>query len=214
MDVVKVLEPFAVNREQENHKEALMTFGEKVTIRRIWTVNDFEAGLVARCAKCSAGDTDDLRDRYQAVYKQSGSTYCPGPNPCYGTGFEGGFRPILYIAYALVTDQLEDWKKSRTGEFTPAKPSIQFMWEPHLQEYDLCSRFERWDGDAPVHEFDRFVLREIQPVTLRTGPRKPRPEDPLTGGAVGVIDGIFVAQQCQMDNLPQEHPLKQVVMVP
>jgi hypothetical protein len=188
-----------------------MFYGEKVTIRHRWNPVDFENGLVDRCTHCGGGDSD-FNARYADVYKQAGESYCTF---CFGTGFEGGFAPTLYIAYALVGEQNEkDWTQERTGMHTPANPPAQFLWTPSLQEHDMFSRFAAWDGDTPVGESNRYELEEVNPVTLRTGPRKAPPADPLTAGGVGVTAQVIVAQSCTVLNLPQHHPLYQVQMTP
>lgn len=210
MDVVKLTEPFATDREQVVHKEALQTFGERVTIRRVWTINDHLNGLVERCTQCQAGTgSASLQSRYADLYKQAGESYCSN---CYGVGFDGGYRPEIYLTWVLITDQLEDWQRGKTGAFTPAKPSAQFMWTPHLQEFDILARFDHWDGEYPLRENDRFILREVQPITLRTGPRPASPSRPLSG-TVGVTDSLIVAQQAQIENLPQKNPMLRVPMV-
>lgn len=211
MDVIRRLELFATDREQEVHREALMTYGEKVTLRKRWTIDHFRAGQVARCSTCQAGGTAGLRTRVSEAYKQAGESYCAS---CHGVGFEGGYQPTLYLAWAVFTDELEDWTQARTGRFRASKPSVQFLWDPPVWEGDIVVRFDVWNGAAPGTEIDRYLLREVRPVMLRTGPRKVIPADPVTGGSHGVTAALTVGQQADVENLPQEHPLRQVVMTP
>lgn len=210
MNVVKLLEPFAVTREQEVHREALQTYGEKVVVRQAWTINDFLKGDVTRCSTCHAGADASEQAMVREVYKQAGESYC---NDCFGVGFTGGFQPILYVSWALITDQMEDWHMTKTGRYTPANPMAQFIWTPHLQEFDLVCRFEYWTGDVPSNELERDVLREVQPVTLRTGPGAPRSTIPGREVA-GVTETLIVGQVCQIENLPQKHTLYDVDMDP
>jgi hypothetical protein len=202
MDVVKLLEPFAVAHEQEWHLEALQTWGERVVIRRVFTVEDLRAGLTTRCAVCNAGPSQPVRDRVAAVYKQGGESYCQA---CWGTGYTGGFSPTAYITWGLASDAARRTQKDRTGVLFPDRPRMEFPWEPPLDQGDLVVRVDEWDDEAdltvPASEFGRFLTSEIELVKVRTGPQRPP-------------DEVLVGQTSDMRALPQEHPLLELPAVP
>lgn len=203
MDVVKFSETWAISREQESHKEALMTFGEKAIIRRVWKLDDYIAGSVTRCVVCQAGTTSSQRSRIASVYQQAGESYC---SSCYGTGFTGGFEPTIYISYVLISDEGREWKHEETGTMEVSRMMVQFPWTPLLDPGDLLVRIRTWSGDTPVQELDRYVLGSTDQVTVRTGPaRRTSPtmttlHDPLT----------LVAQKAEVRNLSQDHPYRGV----
>src|SRR5688572_25132744 len=126
---VKFVEPWALVHEQTYHREALQQFGEKIVLRLAWKVEDFEAGLVDRCTECMQGGELSVQQRYAELYKDSGDSRCLS---CYGIGFEGGFKPYVYITHMIVVDDPEDRIHATTGEMAHNDPQAQFLWDPKV----------------------------------------------------------------------------------
>lgn len=281
--------------------EALAKYGEQIIIRRIWTVEDFTAGDVARCTDCQAGVTQneaqtltvtasggtftlsfravvtanlawnidastlqstlrslstigagnvtvsggpastapltltfisDLANtalplvvgdgvlltgittqikveevqvgsnqqaRVSNVYKQTGDEFCVS---CLGANYEGGYRPVIDIMYALITDDNRDVIRSKQGVFHENNPKAQFPWTPSLNEEDLLVRVQQWapDGVTPLVLGDRYLLRDVTPVSLRTGTSP-------------VLDTLVIGQTCEIQNVPPHHPVSQVPLI-
>lgn len=193
MEIVKELEPWAVSLEQERHLETLKTYGERVALRRVWKFADFQAGLTTRCTVCNAGATGSIRDRISAVYAQSGDAYC---SACLGTGYTGSFEPTIYYIWTLARGTPKAYTEGtelRGGVMPIKRPEVQFPWTPTLDPGDLVVRFRTWTEDVPSDEDSRYILRNIERRSVRTGPRLPQ-------------DDILVAQMTTMQNLPQKHP--------
>lgn len=151
----------------------------------------------------------NVQERVSSVYKQAGASWCTA---CYGVGFEGGFEPIIYVTMALITDQQQETTYSKTGAIQREDPTVQFSFEPLVQEFDLMARVYEWESDniTPKKIAGRFVLEEIKPITLRTGPGTPDdsiaviPEEFRTKYAVPNADWV-IGQEGGVDVLPYEH---------
>lgn len=78
---------------ENSHTEALYAYGEFALFTLMWTVSDFEAGLVGKCPTCFVGD------RGAVAFGQSPDPKCPD---CYGTTFDGGFRAQIIRASIVV----------------------------------------------------------------------------------------------------------------
>lgn len=196
-DVVQ--EDWAIEHEQIWHREALQKFGEKAIIRRRWTLQDFDKGLVTRCARCQGdyGD-DELAARLTEVYK--GSTSDSSCAYCYGVGYEGGFEPLVYAMHILAVDDSDQRARHKTGEFIKHAPRIQLLWAPTFNDGDLIVQ-GIWDGNTMTSEIGRYQMGTVTPMTVRAGNYPQRPE-------------ITVAQQCDMRLLPREHPYYSVPLNP
>lgn len=198
MDVVWYVEPWAAAHEQEWHKEAMQTFGERVLIRQAWQFTDFENGLVTRCTQCAAGGDASVQSRISSVYKQAGDSFC---NNCYGIGFEGGFMPTIYVMHVLALSVPERRNRSRSGEEFEDDPEVQFLWYPKLRDGDLMVRVYEWaaDNQTPLREEARYRLNAVKEESVRTGPR-------------GIYDreDYVVAQTAQVIKIPEGDPFQRV----
>lgn len=206
MEVVKLWETWATTRQQEEHKEALQWYGEKVLVRRVLKLDDFLAGNTTRCEVCQPGGSQSKQSRVAAVYKTSGNTYCES---CYGTGFTGGFEDSVYILYAMFEDTGRNWLKSpgerRAGDMATDNPSnVQFPWNPVLDPGDVVVRVLNWlDDETPQTELDRYIISDVSWVTVRTGSQRTR-----FGEMTGADDTLLVAQKAAVHNIPEEHPYR------
>lgn len=161
----------------------------------------------------------DVASRITQVYKQSGDSWCPA---CYGVGFEGGFEPVIYVTWALISDQEQETTQGKTGTIQRETPMAQFAFAPEVQEFDLIVRVVEWaDKVTPAVIHGRSVLRKVMPLTIRTGPATPErgevvydpPEwrRPLPEERFEPKDNRWmVGQTAEIVNLPLEHPWNRV----
>lgn len=151
----------------------------------------------------------NVKDRMASVYKQAGDSWCTS---CFGIGFEGGFEPIVYVTFALIGDQQQETTRDRSGAIQKADPDVQFSFEPLVQEFDLMARVYSWESDnvTPAMIGGRYLLREMKPITLRTGPGSPDdsiaviPTEFMTQYSVPNPDWV-VGQEGGLEILPYEH---------
>jgi hypothetical protein len=208
VDVIKDRETWAEQYEQEVHKECLQTFGEQCIVRLVWTPEDLAAGRVARCTTCMGGsaasvpvtDVAAVDARLSTLYKQSGDSRC---TLCYGTGFMGGFKPVLYVMHMLAVDDPDDRVRHRSGEQLMERPRSQFLWSPYLQAGDLVVRVRRWasDGITPIQEEGRYVMGTVETTHLRTS------------ALVATEETLVVAQVATLYSLPAGHAFQDVPVV-
>jgi len=147
--------------------------------------------------------------RISAVYKQGGDSWCQN---CYGIGFDGGFEPIIYVTFALIGDQQAETTRTIGGVVQHEDPKVEFSFEPVVQEFDLVARIATWEVDniTPKTVHGRFLLREVMPITIRTGPGTPddsiaiMPPELRTAYQFPNRDWI-VGQTCGIEIVPFEH---------
>jgi len=211
MIVVKSNELFADQQNRNFVSEALQYWGELVVCRLKWRVEDFDAGLVTRCTECQATPNPTIPDsqvqsRLSQVYKQSGDWWCPA---CFGVGFTGGFKPVIYQLFTLVQDTSEKRKRDKYGRFWSENPEASFYAVPTLKDGDLIIRIEKWDlsTQTPLLPGERFELQTVAPQTLRTGPT-----NSITRGQqiYNQTWEILIGQTAILSNLPENHPFYSV----
>jgi len=130
---------------------------------------------------------------FNSVYEQEDHWNCVR---CYGTTFEGGIKNFAR-GWAIFTDHPLDEKYTKTGEWTPDDRSAQLENEPKLLQHDYIVRVQQWDNThSPVVWGDRYVIDEVQELTLRTGNQY---------GQNHSVD--CYGQQAKIHRLPTNHPI-------
>lgn len=126
------------------HSQALYWVGEWTVFFLMWHILDFEAGLVQRCRRCNATDTEK---RIAEVYQQPRQNKCPD---CFGTTFEGGYRARI-IRPAIFTDVDETDKPGKRGMTHPASANMETTVDFRLREGDFVVRADntRWRATTP-----------------------------------------------------------------
>ena len=159
-----------------------------------------------------------VREKVTETYKQAGSTWCPS---CFGVGFDGGFEPVIYVTYALISDQQAETSRTEAGVIQRADPQAQFSFEPIVQEYDLVARIQSWESDmiTPHEVGGRFILHEARPESLRTGPKSvddtPSFAPPEFRSVYKLPDSdLIIGQTTQIEVIPFEHPYNLVPLTP
>src|ERR1043165_6197117 len=108
------VENWAIEQERYRHDLPLYTLGEYTIFYLMWTLLDFEAGHVTRCARCYS-TSGTVANREANVYNQPSINRCPD---CFGTTFEGGYRARI-VRPALWSDNDESEKQDRRGTIHP-----------------------------------------------------------------------------------------------
>jgi len=188
---VKTRESWSVTHEQTWHAEALMTYGERVIIRLVWTPEDHAAGLVDRCTVCQGGEDADLQEELAEMYGQTGDSQCEA---CFGVGFEGGFQEDIHVTYMMAADDPDDRSTSRSGTYLQENPIVQFLWLPELQAGDMVVRANSWvDEETIAVEERRYVIGTVEQQSVRTGV------------GVSTATGIVIGQIARISPLPKGH---------
>ena len=138
---VRERQDWAIDQERYRHYQALYALGEYSIFFLMWSVLDFEAGLVARCARCY-GTSGTITDRKAQVYQQPSVNRCPD---CFGTTFEGGYRARI-VRPSLWADNDESEKPDRRGSVHPEAVSVESTWDFRMRQGDYIVRADgsRW----------------------------------------------------------------------
>lgn len=134
-------EDWSIQQERLRHDEALYRLGEYSIFYLMWSILDFEAGLVARCTRCY-GASGSIANRKAEVYDQPSTNRCPS---CFGTTFEGGFRAKI-VRPALWADNDETEKPDRRGVVHPEAVDVESTWDFRMRQGDYIIRADgsRW----------------------------------------------------------------------
>lgn len=137
---------WATEQERIRHNEALYWVGEWTAIFLMWTILDFEAGLVVRCPRCYGTD-GSLAHRVADVYNQPTQNKCPD---CFGTTFDGGFRARI-IRPAIFADVDETNATQAKGQMHPATTMAETTSDFKMREGDYFIRADdtRWRTTTP-----------------------------------------------------------------
>jgi len=201
--VVKQRDIFAEVDQQRFHSEALEWFGEKIIVRQLWRAEDARIGLVGYCQECQdsvdpTNPNSSVQSRVSQVYKQSGNSFCPN---CFGTTFNGGFKPICYHLYMLAADAAQIRANVSTGQYWRDNPTIQLSWFPELRTGDIVARVEEWEDEIPLAIADIFQVSTVNVQTIRTGP------------GISYDTTKIVNQFTTLENLPVTHPYYNVPLI-
>jgi hypothetical protein len=201
--VVKQRDIWAEVDQQRFHSEALQWFGEQIIVRQLWRAEDAAIGLVDYCQQCQdspdpTNPSASVQSRVSNVYRQSGNSFCPN---CFGTTFNGGFKPTCYHLYMLAADTAQERANLSTGQFWRNNPTIQMSWYPEIRVGDLLVRVNSWDGDTPTALGERFEVSTVNVQTIRTGP------------GISYDTSKIVNQFTGLDNLPISHPYYSVPII-
>jgi hypothetical protein len=152
------VQSWAIAQERQRHVQALWQYGELAVFALMWTVEDEQAGLAARCRRCvlnTASQGQAAESQIAGAYGQGSQFLCPD---CFGTQFEGGFRAMI-VRPAVVSDVDPDQQFTRRGVTRPAATTIETTPDFRVRAGDYCFRADN----------SRYRLRVPRRVTLRTG---------------------------------------------
>jgi hypothetical protein len=138
---VRAPQDWAIDQERYRHDQALYSIGEYSIFYLMWSLLDFEAGLVTRCSRCYGTD-GSIENRKAKIYNQPSVNRCPD---CFGTTFEGGYRARI-VRPAIWADNDEDEKLNRQGVVHPESVSVESTWDFRMREGDFIIRADgsRW----------------------------------------------------------------------
>lgn len=126
--------------------------GTKVLVRQAYTISDFKLGVVNRCPTC-----------FDEVVKQVSNTRCPD---CWGTGFEGGYRPPFVTWCSILENVPQDERHQNDGIDFAGDTTIKLPVDRVFRDGDIIAEVRRMENDWPV-ELGR-VFRLDGPVRQQT----------------------------------------------
>jgi hypothetical protein len=163
---VRDRQQWAVDQERQRHNQALWTVGEYAMFALMWHIQDYQAGLVARCSHCY-GVSGSRADKIAQVYEQSTQNRCPY---CFGTTFDGGYRALI-IRPSIFSDTDESETFQARGVVHPNDIDVESTTDFRVRTGDYVFR----------HNGDRYQLGVPQRITLRTGFAAPHQSDAAIG---------------------------------
>lgn len=141
---------FTVETERFRHNQAMYSFGEYAMFALMWTIEDFDQGLVPRCQKCFVNFGE-----IAAAFKQPSLNKC---TECFGTTFSGGFRALIVRPTIWVPS---------TDEYTPDRKGMLLLNHAQVQSTDDF----RANRNDYVFKADgsRWKINSLQIDSLTTG---------------------------------------------
>lgn len=130
---------FALDQERMRHSQALYAFGEYTMFVLMWTLLDFEAGLIGRCQTCFLA-----YGKVAEAYGQPSKNDCPD---CFGTSLEGGFKARI-VRPAMWDFTEPDTQDNARGEVTLASATVQTTGDVSMNTGDYLFRADgtRWQA--------------------------------------------------------------------
>jgi hypothetical protein len=126
--------------------------GQPVIIKHRWNERDLREGRAQRCPFHNDYYDEDISvDQY-----------------CFGTGYLGGYADGV-LTYATIADAREDtFRLTDQGILLHDRsPQVSFPWTPIIGDDDLIITVELDDSGEILDTYDRYTLRQAQPVTVR-----------------------------------------------
>lgn len=186
MAVIRIPQPYTSAWMANNTREAFMTMGEETILLHTYHVLA-DLGTIPRCG-C-----------FNSTYEQSGNWECPH---CYGTTFLGGIKSS-YRMWGIFADHPIDETYSKQGQWTADDRSVQIEAEPTIMRHDFLIRVRQWDNlHNPISFGDRYVIGEVNQLTLRTGNLYGQQDDHADS----------YGQKANLHRLPPNHPIQQYVV--
>jgi hypothetical protein len=160
----------------------------------LWHIEDFNAGLVTRCAECYLPYGEIAE-----AYGQSARARCP---TCFGTTFQGGFRARVYRPTMFgPVEQSDDGQKH--GVTKRVSATIHTTSDVQLRDGDIIIRRNgtRWQISSP----------SVQEITTGFGPSYDQidrssltafREDPTSPAFLIPVDGDALAAVGWMPYMP------------
>lgn len=162
------VEGWAIARELQVHAQALWQYGELVFWALMWSISDFENGLVMRCFRCWDGDRNlpamqAPEQQIAAAYGQGNQYGCP---VCYNSAFAlpeqmsalPGLRALI-VRPAIFDDFDRAQSRQAKGIFNTAGLNIESTPDFRVRNGDYVFRADN----------TRFQLKVPHRITLRTG---------------------------------------------
>lgn len=114
--------------------DAMRLCGSTFMVRRIWTIQDYKDGLVEHCSAC-----------WDEVSHQSKRpSNCPN---CFGTTFEGGYRPVELKRVVVLENTSDDIVVSKDGVSQKFDVTIKAACEPIYHDGDVFAEVLDMVGD-------------------------------------------------------------------
>lgn len=137
------LEQFAVDQLVKSHDDALWSYGEYMMYVLLWTVRDFQLGLVDRCSTCYL-----TLGKIAETYGQASQERCPD---CLGTSFSGGYRAQIVRPTIFEEVTLQDHVDVARGATVTGQTALQTVnnFTFHNGDFVLRGDGSRWRVQVP-----------------------------------------------------------------
>ena len=178
--------------ERFRANEALWRFGELAALVSMWSLKDFQAGLVEACPTCNMSDLV-----ISSVYQQPSYSKCP---TCFGVkyaGAHGGVKSFL-MKPTLWTWGEENTFWDRRGEAERQEGTVTIPGTSYLQVRDFVFRGNgyryqvlSWTGSHLASGFSSKAHTD----TALTFVCQVAREDPATSAAYTIPPGTEVLEQ-------------------
>lgn len=126
--------------------------GTRMICRQVWTVYDYEQGLVSRCPEC-----------YDEVLKQVSNTRCES---CYGTGFAGGYKPPMVIWASIAENVSQNRKHENAGIRPESSHQIRLPTDMDFHDGDVFAEIREAVNGVPTRLGKIYMLNG--PVDRKT----------------------------------------------
>jgi hypothetical protein len=181
-----------IANERYRANEALWQFGELAALVSMWSIKDFQAGLVEACPTCNFGD-----NVISSVYEQPSYSKCP---TCFGVKYAG---PHGGVKSFLMKPTIWTWGEEQTlwdrrGEVERQEGNVTVPGTSFLQVRDYIFRGDgfrfmvmSWTG-SHLHSGFETQAHTANALTYQCQVSR---EDPATSVAYIIPPGTEVLQQ-------------------
>lgn len=114
-------------------EDGMRLCGATWLVRRMWTLQDLKDGLVKRCPVC----WDEVN------HQSKRPNDCPN---CYGTTFDGGYRPVEIRRVVVNENQNQDTEYDKDGVNTKFDVSVKMACEPIYHDGDVFAEVLEMTG--------------------------------------------------------------------
>jgi hypothetical protein len=129
------MESRTVRRLRRDVMTGLKRAGFRVALRRAWNLWDVEAGEVGHCPVC-----------YNDSYRDATDPKCPS---CYGTSFEGGYRPVELVWAVVDRSAALDEKVDTGGRYVESSQTLKVQCPPMVGDGDMVAEIRHLgEGDS------------------------------------------------------------------
>lgn len=222
--------PRDILRQRQYAQEALQRMGTPVLLKRMYTSLDVDQGVAQVSPgqdviyrQSRHNDPLSYGVGFCSIDTQEGEWYDTQTLELYVTGFgEGPPQPTYegqtfapapryrgygpgFLTYAVLPDVPEDvFKLTPQGAmFHTQQARLQLPWWPIVGDNDLLVIVELDDAGRIAQTYERYTLKQVNPITMRGLDRSGRREYTGAGAPDAGGNRFWVGQQCEAAYVPQ-----------
>lgn len=125
-------------------RDGLRMAGTMAVCRQCYTAADLSTGLATMCSRC-----------YDPVLKQCGNTCCTG---CYGTGFEGGYKPPFKVWCSIMENSPQDDAVDKAGIRPDGPMTVKLPVDRIFHDGDVFAEIRLQRGGEVLELGRTFIL--------------------------------------------------------